>query len=350
MMKVKGSILLAAAFCMLAIALALRAQTQAPAQAQPPTQNQTQPPAQEQSPQTQAPAQTPSQTSQTGAAAAQNPGPSPGTNGTVVATPAAIRQSGEDPDAVARGAAAYASAGCGSCHGAAARGTDAGPDLVRSPLVEDDTKGELIGPVLSQPHPAGGQKPNLTEQQISDIAAWLRVQVYGAAMRDTYQYLDIVVGDPQKGEAFFNGAGKCNTCHSVTGDLAGIGAKYAPPQLQGLWISGGANARFGRGLGRGLLTANGGMLADTAPPVITPSTITITVTLADGQKFTGVPVAIDDFDVAFRDMSGAYHSIPRQGEWPKVEIHNPLQAHWDLLKHLTDDEMHNVTAYLVTLK
>jgi cytochrome c oxidase cbb3-type subunit III len=279
----------------------------------------------------------------------QSSNPTVGNDATISATPAAVRQSGEDPVAVSRGAEAYTSAGCGSCHGATAKGTNVGPDLVRSPLVEDDTNGELIGPVLSQPHPTGGQKLNLTDQQISDIAAWLRVQVYGAAMRDTYSYLNIVVGDPQKGEAFFNGAGKCNTCHSVTGDLAGIGSKYAPPQLQGLWISGGANARFGRGRGR-LLTANGGLLADTSPPEVGPSTVTITVTLADGQKLTGVPVSVDDFHVAFRDMSGAYHSFDRSNGYPKVEVHNPLQPHWELLKHLTDDEMHDLTAYLVTLK
>ncbi|HKQ85309.1 MAG TPA: c-type cytochrome [Candidatus Acidoferrales bacterium] len=327
-MKKLQHVLLLSAAALAVAAIASRAQTQAPPQAQTPAQS-----------------QAPAPPVQTSAPPAANP------PATIGATPAAVRQSGEDPGAVARGQEAYASAGCGSCHGATAKGTDTGTDLIRSPLVEDDTKGELIGPVLTQPHPkVGGAKPNLTDQQISDIAAWLRVQVYGAAMRDTYTYLNIVVGDPQKGEAFFNGAGKCNTCHSVTGDLAGIGSKYAPPQLQSLWISGGANARFGRGLGRGLLTANGGMLADTSPPAITPSTITITVTLADGQKFTGVPVSYDDFHVAFRDMSGAYHSFDRRGEWPKVEVHNPLQPHWDLLKHLTDDEMHNVTAYLVTLK
>lgn len=294
--------------------------------------------------------QTPPQTSAPPASQAANPTPTVGTDASISATPAAVRQSGEDPAVVGRGAEAYASAGCGSCHGATAKGTNVGPDLVRSPLVEDDTKGELIGPVLNQPHPTGGQKLNLTDQQISDIAAWLRVQVYGAAMRDTYSYLNIVVGDAQKGEAFFNGAGKCNTCHSVTGDLAGIGSKFAPPQLQSLWISGGANARFGRGRGRGVLTANGGLLADTSPPEVGPSTLTITVTLADGQKFTGVPVSVDDFHVAFRDMSGTYHSFDRNNGYPKVEVHNPLEPHWELLKHLTDDEMHNVTAYLVTLK
>lgn len=302
-------------------AIALQAQTQTPPQAAAPTPSQ-----------------------------APNPAPTVGNDATIAATPAAVRQSGEDPVAVSRGAEAYASAGCSSCHGATAKGTNVGPDLVRSPLVEDDTKGEVIGPILSQPHPKGGQKLSLTDQQISDIAAWLRVQVYGAAMRNTYSYLNIVVGDPQKGEAFFNGAGKCNTCHTVTGDLAGIGTKYAPPQLQSLWISGGANARFGRGRGRSVLTANGGMLADTAPPEVDRSTLTITVTLADGQKFTGVPVSVNDFHVAFRDMTGTYHSFDRDNGYPKVEVHNPLEPHWELLKHLTDDEMHNVTAYLVTLK
>jgi mono/diheme cytochrome c family protein len=284
-------------------------------------------------------------------APAQIPAPTVGTDATISATPAAVRQSGEDPASVARGAEAYAAANCGSCHGATAKGTNVAPDLVRSPIVEDDTKGELIGAVLQMGHPdKTTPKPNLTDQQISDIAAWLRVQVYGAAMRNTYVYLNTVVGDPQKGEAYFNGAGKCSTCHSVTGDLAGIGGKYDPPALQARWISGGANSRFGRGRGRGLTSDNGSTIADTTPPDVTPSTITITVTLPSGESFTGVPVSIDDFAVSLRDMSGAYHSFARNGASPKVEIHNPMQPHWDLLKKMNDDDMHNVTAYLVTLK
>lgn len=284
-------------------------------------------------------------------AAPPNPAPTVGANATISATPNAVRASGEDPAAVARGADAYAAADCGSCHGATAKGTDVAPDLVRSTLVEDDTKGELIGPVLRDGRPDKGMpKPNLSEQQISDIAAWLRVQVYGAAMRGTYTYLNALVGDAQKGEAYFNGAGKCNTCHSVTGDLAGIGSKYDPATLQARWVSGAANARFGRG-GRGVIVgADGSTTADTTPPEITPSTTTITVTLASGQTFTGVPVSIDDFDVAFRDMTGAYHSFARNGAFPKVEIHDPLQVHWELAKTLSDEDMHNVTAYLVTLK
>jgi mono/diheme cytochrome c family protein len=285
-----------------------------------------------------------------GQAPTPNPPPSVGASATVAATPAAVRQSGEDPEAVARGAQAYATANCAGCHGATAKGTNIAPDLVRSPVVEDDTKGELIGPILRNGIPDKGMpKPELTEQQISDIAAWLRVQVYGAAMRDTYVYQNTVVGDPAKGGEFFNGAGKCNTCHSVTGDLAGIGAKYDPPALQSRIVSGGANNRGGRG-GRGLMSANGSTMADTSPPVITPSTTTITVTLASGEKLTGVPVSVDDFDVAMRDMTGGYHSFARNGAFPKVEIHDPLQAHWEIAKKLSDEDMRNLTAYLLTLK
>jgi cytochrome c oxidase cbb3-type subunit III len=277
------------------------------------------------------------------------PTPKEGTNATISASDAAVRASREDPASVKRGGDAFV-ANCGTCHGATAKGTDVGPDLVRSPLVEDDSKGELIGPVLRTGRPDKGMpKQDLTEQQITDIGAWLRVQVYGAAFRGTYSYLNIVVGDPKKGEAYFNGAGKCGTCHSATGDLAGIGGKYDPPTLQSRWVSGGAGGRGGRGRG-GALSANGSTTADITPPEITKSTTTVTVTLANGQSFTGVPVSITDFNVTFRDMSGAYHSYTRNGDFPKVEMHNPLQAHGEILKTLTDDDMHNVTAYLVTLK
>ncbi|HXA57290.1 MAG TPA: c-type cytochrome [Candidatus Acidoferrum sp.] len=279
-----------------------------------------------------------------------NPAPTVGTNATVSATPAAVRQSGEDPASVARGATVYG-ASCGSCHGGTAKGTDVGPDLVRSVVVEDDTKGELVGAAIrnAQFH-KDAPDLKLTDDQITDVSAWLRVQVYGAAMRDTYAYQNILVGDAKKGEAFFNGPGKCSTCHSVTGDLAGIGGKFDPPTLQTRWISGGSGGRFGRGRGRGLTSANGSTIADTSPPEITPSTITVTVTLASGQSFEGVPIALDDFHVEFKDMTGAYHSYARSGDFPKVVVHNPIQPHWDLLKTITDDQMHDVTAYLVTLK
>lgn len=274
-----------------------------------------------------------------------------GSNATVAATPAAIRVSQEDPAAVKRGAEAFA-ANCASCHGATAKGTDTAPDLIRSTLVEDDVKANLIGPVLRAPHPKGASQIQLTDQQISDLAAWSRVQVYGAAFRQTYAYQDIVVGDAKRGEQLFGQ--KCSSCHSATGDLAGIASKFNPPALQGQWITGGGPLRGGGGRGgRGggaIYTDNGSMIADTAPPEINKGTLTITVTLPSGESFTGVPISITDFNIAFKDVNGVYHSYDRKNGFPKIVVHNPLQAHADFLKTLNDTDMHDITAYLVTLK
>ena len=107
-------------------------------------------------------------------------------------------------------------------------------------------------------------KLNLTEDQISDVVAWLHVQTYAADHRNTYLFLDALTGDAKKGEAYFNGAGKCATCHSPTGDLKGIGAKFDAHEMQGHWLQ---PRSFGRG-GRG------------GP---SKSAITVTVTLADGK-------------------------------------------------------------------
>src|ERR1700736_3146071 len=156
---------------------------------------------------------------------------------------AAIAGAKEDPKAVDRGAKLYA-AHCGGCHGASAKGGPGAPDLVRSVLVLDDEKGILIAPVLREGRPDQGMpKPNLTEPQISDIVAWLHVQTYAAGHRASYTFLDVVTGDAKKGQAYFNTTGKCNTCHSVTGDLAGIGKKFEPFALQSRWLQ----PREGRG-------------------------------------------------------------------------------------------------------
>ena len=244
---------------------------------------------------------------------------------------AAIAGAKEDPAAVERGGKLFATH-CGGCHGASAKGGPGAPDLIRSVLVLDDEKGILIAPVLREGRPDQGMpKPNLTEPQISDIVAWLHVQTYAADHRATYTFLDVVTGDAKKGEAYFKTTGKCSTCHSPTGDLAGVGKKYEPFALQSKWLQ----PRSPRG----------------AMPTDSPrSAIKVTVFLPSGESVSGTLDHLDDFNVSLYDSSGEYHSFARDGATPKVVVTDPLKAHRDLLAQYTDADIHNVTAYLVTLK
>ena len=137
------------------------------------------------------------------------------------------------------------------------------------------------------------------------------------------------------GEAYFNGAGRCTQCHSTTGDLAGIGSKYDPKTIQDLIVSGG-----GMGVGR--------RSAGSARPKVSPTTVT--VTLPSGQTFKGELDHISAFAVALREPDGTYRSFARHDSIPKVVVTNPLQWHLDMLPKWRDADIHNLTAYLVTLK
>ena len=250
---------------------------------------------------------------------------------------AAIKQAKQDPAAFERGAKVFAKY-CAGCHGALARGGAGAPNLVRSLLVLDDEKGLLIAPVIREGRPDKGMpKLGLSEPQISDIVAWLHVQTYVAGHRGTYTFGNVVTGDAQKGKAYFNTTGKCSTCHSVTGDLAGIGSKYEPLSLQSRWLQ----PREGR-RGRRGAKAGSGESREALP--------TVTVTPASGESVSGILDHIDDFTVSLHDSSGNFHSFTRNGTTPKVEVHDPLAAHTQMLGMYTDADIHNVTAYLVTLK
>jgi sRNA-binding regulator protein Hfq len=150
------------------------------------------------------------------------------------------------------------------------------------------------------------------------------------ANRGTYKLLNIVVGDPKAGEAYFNGPGKCNTCHSATGDLAHIGSKLEPGDLQQTFLYPGSRA-YGFG------------------PAETNEQQKVTVTLASGQVLSGALKHLDDFNVSLYDASGNFHSIARSKNI-KVELEDKLAAHRELLDKYTDADVHNLTAYLVTLK
>jgi cytochrome c oxidase cbb3-type subunit 3 len=260
---------------------------------------------------------------------AQEPAFSPGgRGGAEKGIPAAIAGAKEDPAAFERGAKDYTQF-CAGCHGATGRGSVGAPDLIRSILVLDDEKGILIAPVLKNGRPDEGMpKLGLTDQQVADLVAWLHVQTYMAGHRTTYAFMDVLTGDAKKGEVYFNAT--CKGCHSATGDLKGIGGRYDAFALQAKWLQ----PRGGRGGG----TASA------------KSEITVTVTPSSGPAVSGVLDRVDDFSVSLKDSRGEYHSFTRDGATPKVEIHDPLKPHVDLLGKYTDADIHNMTAYLVTLK
>jgi mono/diheme cytochrome c family protein len=234
-----------------------------------------------------------------------------------------------DPASVERGRQTFAST-CGFCHGTNAKGGEKGPDLLRSVLVLHDEDGKSIGQVILNGRPDKGMpRFALAAEQISDISNFLHNSILVAEDRDNYKILNIVVGNSRAGAAYFQQ--HCASCHSVTGDLKGIAAKYDAATLQGKFIA--PDYTWNEG---------------TPPhPVFA---VSVTVTLPSGESFTGTPLSFDDFNVALRDQNGDYHSFARSAAGPKVELHNRLQAHLDLVKQYTDDDIHNLTAYLVTIK
>lgn len=231
-----------------------------------------------------------------------------------------------DPEVAARGETLYAAA-CAFCHGPDARGA-VGPSLLRSEVVLHDDKGELIGPIVVQGRPDKGMPPMpaTTGTQVAEIAEYLHLLVERAANRGLYGTLyanAVLTGDATAGEAYFNGAGGCRACHSPSGDLAHVGSKYQGMALQNRW-----------------LWPSGGRGGGARPKA--------TVTLPSGERITGTIRRFDDFDVSLVDGTGAFRSWPR--DRVTVEIADPLQAHRALLGRYTDADIHNVTAFLASLK
>ena len=176
-----------------------------------------------------------------------------------------------DPASVARGKTTFVST-CGFCHGSNATGGEKGPDLLRSVLVLDDEGGKNIATVVLKGRPEKGMpRFPLTPAQITDIANFLHNSIESTKDRDNYKILNIVTGDPKAGEAYFNGKGRCNSCHSVTGDLKGVASKYEPVTLQGKFLQ--PNFTWTEG---------------TPPQTVTA--ISVTVTLPSGESYTGIPV------------------------------------------------------------
>ena len=236
-----------------------------------------------------------------------------------------------DLAAAERGRKVYA-AECINCHGTHARGTERGADLVRSLVVLHDRYGNEIGPFLRKGHPTQSTpSAKLSSQQIQDLSHLLHQEVYNT-LRSALEIQNILTGDPKAGAAYFNGAGKCTGCHSVTGDLKGVGTRLSPPMLQQRFLFPMAGG-FGGGRGRGNA----------------PSRTTLTVTPPNGPAVSGSLVHLDDFDVSLRDSNGEYHSWKRTPAL-KIVKHDPYQAHIELLDKISDKNMHDVVAYLEGLK
>ncbi len=248
------------------------------------------------------------------------PGAGPGRGGGGAAFP---QRPPGDPAVVARGRALYG-IHCNFCHGSDARGGEGGPNLLRSDLVLNDQKGEGIAPVVRT---GRGEMPGmaLAPEQIADIAAF--IHNFPVNNRDPARFKPptILVGNATAGEAFFKTT--CASCHSVTGDLKGIGAKYQDPKaLQNYW----------------LMPAGGGRGA-VAPTHLKPVTVTV-------GSITGRLVRIDDFTVTLRLPNGPEQTFRRDGDTPRVVINDPMQAHKQLFTKYRDEDIHNLTSYLVTVK
>jgi len=238
-----------------------------------------------------------------------------------------------DPKAVKRGQALYVPT-CGFCHGSTARGGSSGPSRVRSVLgLHDQGTGKEITPVVRNGRADKGMPPfpQLKQDQVTDIAAFLLSLVQANANRNDYKILNIVTGDPTKGEADFKN--RCTNCHSPSGDLAHIAKKFEPVALQSRFLY--PKSEWYPGM----------------PPPDPRESKTATIRLPTGPTYNGRVDKLDDFSITIIDASGEHHTWALDAE-PKiaVEINDPLKAHFDMLPHWTDDNMHNMLAYLETLK
>jgi cytochrome c oxidase cbb3-type subunit 3 len=252
-----------------------------------------------------------------------------------------------DSAVVERGKTLYG-VNCRLCHGADLRGGDMGGiNLMRSQLVLTDQDGELIYPVVKNGRNTPGMPPMpplpLQEADVKAVAAYIhsvaatKVGQGGPPTAESEaKELNIVVGNAAAGKRYFDA--NCASCHSATGDLAGVATRYgSPTNLQTAWVAGGAGG--GRG-GRG----------GPAPAAREPKPVTVTVTTSDGQKVEGRLDRIDDFLVSLTQADSTPRTFTRHGAVPAIEIHDPLDGHKKLLVKYTDSDIHDVTAYLVTLK
>jgi cytochrome c oxidase cbb3-type subunit 3 len=240
----------------------------------------------------------------------------------------------EDPAVVSRGKTLF-EINCRSCHGPDLRGGDmGGPNLLRSPATLSDQHGEQIVPIIHGARQKSGMPAiNVNDADAQAIAAYVRsvisnIGVQGKPPGEGDTDPDIVVGNAEKGKVFFDS--KCSGCHSAATDLKGLATRIPDQKrLQTTWVAGGHETEI-------------------PAPERTP---TAEVTLVSGETIKGMVVRIDEFLITLKTADGSERSIVRvSGSDPKIVLHDPLEKHRAMLSELTDSDIHDVTAYLVTLK
>ena len=259
-------------------------------------------------------------------ALAQVPPPSPASK----RPPQTVARQSYSADQIKRGQARFA-AQCGFCHGRDAAGGEGGPDLTRSALVAADLRGNKIGPAVQQGQPEKGMPAfSLSGDELMAMVAFIHDAKAAAEKlgggRRSVDVEDLQTGNAEAGKRYFNGAGGCATCHVVNGTFATVGARY-----KGLAL-----------LQRMLYPGSG---RDAGPSPARPS---VTVTTRDGQTITGKLAHRDEFTISVVDSDGWTRS------WPLASVtitaDDPLRAHIEQLSKYTDADMHDVLAYLQTLR
>jgi len=238
--------------------------------------------------------------------------------------PAATTPQTYPPEQIAAGAALFAGQ-CGFCHGRDAAGGAGGTDLTRSALVAQDVRGDQIAPVIRTGRTDRGMPAfTLGSQDLAAIVAFIHDRQAQAqdnlGGRRSVDLADLQTGNAEAGRTYF--AAACARCHSATGDLAGIASRLRGlPLLQRMLYPGGRGS---------------------TPP-------RASVTLPSGATVSGALAYRDEFVIALTDADGWYRSW-QVGQVAGVVVDDPLEAHVGQLARYTDADMHDVLAYLQTLR
>jgi cytochrome c oxidase cbb3-type subunit 3 len=212
---------------------------------------------------------------------------------------------------------------CGFCHGRDAGGGETGPSLVDSELVTRDKTGAEIASVIHNGRPEKGMpKFDLSETAMAGVVAFIYSQQAGNASNGKRRGVlpsDLRTGNAALGKQYFDGQGRCASCHSPRGDLNHVGTRLIGLKLE--------------------------------QRMLYPDRVKAkaTVTLPDGKSVSGEVAYNDEFTIAVRDADGRYRSWPKIPS-VKVEIDDPAKAHAELLSQYTDADIHNLMAYLQSLK